>query len=101
LLREDEFWLVDEGLERTLDEGAILATRVFTPDAFSITCGVMMPVTVSIMRDVFAEVAPRLKHHTIDELCNDRRFAEAVYQTAIADGVMDEIGFEPVPDPER
>ncbi|HEY3145783.1 MAG TPA: hypothetical protein VGJ75_05500 [Dongiaceae bacterium] len=100
MLRQDEFWLVDEGLERTMEEGATLATRVFTPDAFSITCGVMMPVTLAIMTEVFDEVVPRLKHHTIDQICNDRRFAEAVYRTAMADGAMEEIAFQPVPEPE-
>jgi hypothetical protein len=98
LLRETEFWLVDEGLERTINDGEVLATRVFTPDAFSMTCGVMMPVDAAIMEDVFDEVLPRLKSHTIEELCDDRRFAEAIYRTAMACGVMDEIGFEEVPE---
>ena len=98
LLRETEFWLVDEGLERTMDDGETLATRIFTPDTFSVTCGVMMPVGREIMDGVFEEVLPRLKHHTIEEVCDDRRFAEAVYRTCIASGVMDKIGFQELPE---
>lgn len=94
LLRRTEFWLVDEGLERTLPDGDTLVTRVFAPDAFSVTCGVMMPVDLAIMTSVFYEVVPRLNHHTIEQICQDRRFAEAIYRTAMADGVMDEIDFQ-------
>jgi hypothetical protein len=98
LLRDGEFWLVDEGLERTINDGEGLATRVFTPDAFSMTCGVMMPVDAAIMEDVFDEVLPRLKNRTVEEVSDDRRFAEAIYRTAMACGVMDEIGFEEPPE---
>jgi hypothetical protein len=93
MLRRTEFWLVDEGLEHTLPDGDTLVTRVFTPDAFSVTCGVMMPVDLGIMTSVFYEVIPRLNHHTIEQICQDRRFAETIYRTAMAEGVMDEIAF--------
>jgi hypothetical protein len=93
VLRQTEFWLVDEGLEGTLADGDTIVTRVFTPDAFSVTCGVMMPVDLGIMTSVFYEVVPRLKHHTIEQICQDRRFAEAIYRTAMDSGVMDTIAF--------
>ena len=92
-LRQTDFWLMDEGLESSLEDGTILATRVFTPDEFSVTCGVMMPIDITIVEDVIAEVRPRLKNHTLEEVCDDRRFAEAIYRTAMAHGVMDEIAF--------
>jgi hypothetical protein len=93
VLRRTEFWLVDEGMERTLHDGDTLVTRVFTPDAFSVTCGVIMPVDFGIMTSVFYEVVPRLNHHTIEQICQDRRFAETIYRTAMEDGVMDTIAF--------
>jgi hypothetical protein len=99
LLRQTEVWLVDEGLERTIGDGESLAMRLFTPDAFSVTCGVMMPVGREIMEQVADEVLPRLSRHTPEELADDRRFAEAIYRTAIASGVMDEIGFQEVLQP--
>ncbi|MBV9427811.1 MAG: hypothetical protein JO084_08815 [Bradyrhizobiaceae bacterium] len=92
-LRQTDFWLMDEGLESSVENGTILATRVFTPDEFSVTCGVMMPIDLAIVKEVIAEVWPRLKNRTLEEVCNDRRFAEAIYRTAMAYGVMDEIGF--------
>jgi hypothetical protein len=92
-LRRTEFWLVDEGLEATLADGDTVVTRVFAPDAFSVTCGVMMPVDLGIMTSVFYEVVPKLNHHTIEQICQDRRFAETIYRTAMAHGVMDTIAF--------
>jgi hypothetical protein len=97
LLRETDLWLVDEGLERSIADGTALVTRVYTPDEFSVTCGVMMPVDKMILEDAFDEVLPRLKNHTPEEICNDRRFAETIYRTAMASGVMDEIGFQEAP----
>jgi hypothetical protein len=92
-LRQTDFWLVDEGLELSLEDGSILATRVFTPDEFSVTCGVAMPIDISIVKEVIAEVRPRLKNHTLEEVCNDRRFAQAIYRTAMDYGVIDTIAF--------
>jgi hypothetical protein len=93
VLRQTDFWLVDEGLEGSLEVGSILATRVFTPDEFSITCGVSMPIDVTIVKEVVAQVRPRLRNHTLEEVGNDRRLAEAIYRTAMADGIMDRIAF--------
>jgi hypothetical protein len=92
-LRQTDFWLIDEGLESTVENGTVLATRVFTPDEFSVTCGVMMPLDDVILEDVIQEMLPRAKKHTLEELADDRRFAETIYRTAMAYGVMDEIGF--------
>jgi hypothetical protein len=97
LLREKDVWLVDEGLERSMAEGGALVTRVFTPDEFSVTAGVMMPVDTAILEDAFDEVLPRLRNRTPEEICNDRRFAEAIYRTAMEHGIMDYIGFLEVP----
>jgi len=93
VFRQTDFWLVDEGLESSLKEGTVLATRVFTPDEFSVTCGVMMPLDDIILQDVVAEMRSRLRNHTLEDVCDDRRFAEAIYRTAMAYGIMDTIAF--------
>ncbi len=48
LFRKTELWLVDEGLEKSLPDGAAFATRYFTPERFSMTAGVGMPVELRI-----------------------------------------------------
>ena len=93
VLRQTDFWLIDQGLESTVENGGVLATRVFTPDEFSVTCGVMMPLDEMILEEVIQEILPRAKKQTLEELADDRRFAETIYRTAMAHGVMDEIGF--------
>jgi len=85
LLRQDEVWLVDEALERSAPEGMVAAMRLCTPDAFAMTCGVIVPVDRGLIEEVLAEVLPRVRGSP-DRVANDRRFATAVYRTAVARG---------------
>ena len=100
LLRQDEVWLVDEALERSAPEGMVAAMRLCTPDAFAMTCGVIVPVDRALIEEVLAEVLPRVRGSP-DRVANDRRFATAIYRTAVARGLMERIGFEEIPPPAR
>ena len=100
LLRQDEVWLVDEALERSAPEGMVAAMRLCTPDAFAMTCGVIVPVDRGLIEEVLAEVLPRVRGSP-DRVANDRRFATAIYRTAVARGLMERIGFEEIPPPAR
>jgi hypothetical protein len=44
--RRTYVWLVDIGLEASLEEGAMMATRLYTPEQFSMTAGVNVPSTL-------------------------------------------------------
>jgi hypothetical protein len=88
IFRDVELWLVDMGLEIFLPTGTAFATRYSAPDRFVMTTGVGMPVD----RDLLARAldsAPQLLRKSHAAAVEDRRFAEAVYRTAIADGVME------------
>lgn len=98
LLRQDEAWLVDEALERSAPEGMVAAMRLCTPDAFAMTCGVIVPVDRGLIEEALAEVLPRVRGSP-DRVANDRRFATAVYRTAVARGLMARVGFEEAPPP--
>ena len=100
LLRRDEVWLVDEALERSAPEGMAAAMRLCTPDAFAMTCGVIVPVDRELLEEVLAEVLPRVRSAP-DHVANDRRFATAIYRTAVAAGLMARVGFEETPPPTR
>jgi hypothetical protein len=93
LFRKIELWLVDEGLEISLPVGTALATRYYAPDRFVMTAGVGMPVDYDLLESA-VESAPQLllKSHT--EVIEDRRFAEAVYRAAIADGIMERVAYQ-------
>ncbi len=91
LLRETEVWLVDVGLEKSAPEGAVMATRLYAPDRFSVTTGVNIPLDKTLLDGALAEV-PQLRHKPPAELADDRRLAEAIYRVAGASGIMQRIG---------
>ena len=100
LPRRDEVWPVDEALERSAPEGMAAARRLGTPEAFAMTCGVIVPVDGELLEEVLAEVLPRVRSSP-DQVANDRRFATAIYRTAVAAGLMARVGFEETPPPTR
>ena len=100
LLRQDEAWLVDEAMERSAPAGMAAAMRLCTPETFAMTSGVIVPVDREALEEVFDEVLPRVRGSP-DQVANDRRFATAIYRTAVARGLMERIGFEEIPPPAR
>jgi hypothetical protein len=93
LCQRRELWLMDEGLEVSVPIDDIIATRLFTPAEFSMTCGVTIPVDAAYLKAALMKL-PHLGDKDIGEAANDRRFAEVFYRFALADGE----GFEPTPD---
>jgi hypothetical protein len=93
LFRKSELWLMDEGLEISLPVGTAFATRYYAPDRFVMTAGVGMPVDLALLTSA-VESSPQLLRRSRAEAIEDRRFAEAVYRAAIADGVMEGISYE-------
>jgi len=91
-IRKTEVWLMDEGLEASLPEGAALATRYFTTEPFVMTAGVALPMSLRSALAVFA-AAPQLGRKAPIEAIQDRRFAEAVYRAAIEDGTLENLRF--------
>ena len=92
LMRENSLWLVDESLEQTAPEGMSVAMRVIMPEAFAMTCGVIVPVDAMLLDEVFEEVLGRIRGEA-DAIANDRRFATTIYRMAVLEGPMDQVGF--------
>jgi hypothetical protein len=92
MFRNTELWLVDEGLEISLAAGAAFATRYYAPDRFIMTAGVGMPVDRDLLTSAL-DSAPHLLRKSHLEAIEDRRFAEAVYRTAIGDGIMARVAY--------
>jgi hypothetical protein len=98
LFRDTELWLVDEGLEISMPDGSVLATRLITPDRFSMTAGAGVPFDIELLEHVLAGV-PQIGRKTTWQAIDDRRFAEAVYRIAIADGTMERVEYkDPTPE---
>jgi hypothetical protein len=93
LFRGVEVWLVDEGLESSLPDGAALATRLCTPEGFAMTAGVLVPVDIELIEDAIADT-PQLLRNRREELIDDRRLAEAIYRVALASGLMEQVAYQ-------
>ena len=93
LFRSVEVWLVDEGLESSLPDGEALATRLYTPEGFAMTAGVLVPLDLELMEDAIADT-PQLLCKSCEEAIEDRRFAEAIYRAALASGLMEQVGYQ-------
>ena len=66
----------------------MFATRYYTPEGFAMTAGVGMPVDLALLKSALKSV-PQLQRRSHAEATDDRRFAEAVYRAAVADGIME------------
>ena len=93
LFRGAEVWLVDEALESSLPDGAALATRLYTPERFAMTAGVLVPLDLELIEDAIADT-PQLLRKGYEEVIDDRRFAEAIYRVALDSGLMRQVAYQ-------
>ena len=96
LLRDEEFWLVDEGMEASMPVGFKIATRVFSPEDFHMATGAFVPLEGAILMSALTR-RPLLSRMNADEAGQDRRFAEAIYREAIHAGAMERVRFQDPP----
>jgi hypothetical protein len=61
------------------------------------TAGIALPVDLDLLTDAL-ESAPHLLRKSHAEVLADRRFAEAIYRTSIADGVIERAVYQDPPD---
>ena len=92
LMRKEELWLVDEGLESTAPKGFKMATRVYSPEDFYMAAGALVPMEGVLLMGALAR-RPFLLRMNLDEALNDRRFAEAIYREAIETGATERVRF--------
>jgi hypothetical protein len=98
ILRNSKVWLLDVGLEGSIDDGELIATRLLTPGPFSMTAGVSVPFEIEMLEPVCMLLPQRLSDSKLSRPAEDRRFAEAVYKVGLADGVMDRLFYLDLPD---
>jgi hypothetical protein len=91
-LRMREQWLVDEQLEASAPEGLVFAGRLFEPDSFAMSCGVIVPITSAVVETVM-QAAQAWQCSTPEQLAQDRRFATAVYRAAIDRDIMANVAY--------
>jgi hypothetical protein len=96
-VRGTELWLMDEGLEQSMSSGDMFATRYYQPAEFAMTAGVIIPMDLTLLEAAILSL-PQLGDMTLVEVLGDRRFAEALYRAALADGLMEKVAYrDPTP----
>jgi hypothetical protein len=98
ILRNSKVWLLDVGLESSMDDGELIATRLLTPGPFSMTAGVNVPFEIEMLEPVCMLLPQRIGNGKLSRIAEDRRFAEAVYKVGLADGVTDRLAYLDLPD---
>ena len=89
LFRGFEFWLVDEGLESSLPDEAVLATRLYTLEGFAMTAGVLVPLDIELIKYVIADTPQLLRRARGGD-----QFAESIYRAAVASGIMERVAYQ-------
>jgi hypothetical protein len=84
---------LDIGLESSMKDGELIATRLVTPGPFSMTAGVNVPFELEILEPVCRLLPRRVGDGKLSRVAEDRRFAEAVYRVGLATGVMDRMRY--------
>jgi len=93
ILRNSKVWLLDVGLESSMEDGELIATRLLTPGPFSMTAGVNVPFEIEMLKSVCMLLPRRIGNSKLSQIAEDRRLAEAVYKVGLADGVMDRVAY--------
>ena len=81
-----------------MSDGEVMATRLFTPEHFSMTAGVNVPFDLGMSEDILAVLPRRLGEVSPATLIDNRHFAETIYRIALADGIMDRLKYLDLPD---
>ena len=97
LFRHNQVWLVDIGLEASMPKGSMIATRLYTPERFSMTAGVNVPFDLGVIEDLDMELPRHLGQLEWATLIDDRRFAETIYRVALSGGITDRITYVDLP----
>ena len=93
VFRGNEYWLLDEALESSLPDEAMLATRLYHLNGFTVTAGVVVPLDMELVEDAIVET-PQLLRKLPKDAIDDRRFAEAIYRAAVVSGIMEQVGYQ-------
>jgi hypothetical protein len=93
ILRNSKVWLLDVGIESSMDDGELFATRLLTPGPFSMTAGVMVPFEIEMLEPVCSLLPRRVGNSEPSRVADHRLFAEAVYKVGLADSVMDRMAY--------
>jgi hypothetical protein len=88
----DTMWLIDEGLEASCRSGLVFAGRLMAVEDFVMTCGVSVPLSVTLLAAAMDNM-PNMGSASGEDLLNDPRFAVGIYRSAIETRTMERMQF--------
>jgi hypothetical protein len=62
------------------------------------TDGVNVPFDLALMEALYDALPRRLGETRLTDLIDDRRFTETIYRVGLADGIMDRVNFQDLPE---
>jgi hypothetical protein len=97
VVRDEKVWLVDDDLETWLKKGMLFAARLYTPERFSMTTGVGVRINAALLYEALASAPQLMGGKYRDRVCEEPRFAEAVYRVTIEAQIRTRIMFQDAP----
>ena len=73
--------------------GAVSALRISACSFVTITAGVFVPLDRDMIEQVIAD-NPQFLRKSLKALIDNRRFAEALYRTAVVSGTMQQVAYQ-------
>ena len=93
-VRNAEIWLMDEGLEQSIPDGAAIAIRYYIPDRFAMTAGIGLPVGEALLAALLDALPHSVQRKSELDALQDRRFAETLYRVALDRRATDSVRFQ-------
>lgn len=97
VVRDEKVWLIDDDLETWLKKGMLFAARLYTPERFSMTTGVGVRINAALLYEALASAPQLMGGKYRDRVCEEPRFAEAVYRVTIEAQIRTRIMFQDAP----
>jgi len=92
LVDDSELWLMDIAMSEHMEPGGRFIGRLTDPGPFSMTCGVLVPLTDTIITAI-EDAMPDQSQESRARVCEDPRLPFLVYRTAIQSGAMVSVTF--------
>ena len=93
LMRGGAISLLDEGLEKSAEPGAVFAMRVAPIEEFAITCGAIVPIGIEIFDEIIDFLTDGAPDAELAALADNRHFAASIYELAIELGLMSFVAY--------
>jgi len=93
VLRGGETWLMDEWLTISCEPEFQFVGRLFAPDNFVMSTGLMLPLTEEFAAEMVLRMTPLLYGMTKPAMAGDYRFAQLLYRAAVATNTIESVMF--------